>query len=97
MFRVRFVAVAAVVSIVAAGVMPSVAAAQSAGTAASTPKQVQKAQRKAARKANRAQKNVELSTLKKNGYNSASDQTNYPQNIQNAEQKSAAAKAASTP
>jgi type II secretory pathway pseudopilin PulG len=97
MFRIRFVAVAAVVSITAAGVIPSVAAAQSSGTAASSPRQVQKAQRTAARKSNRAQKNAELSTLKTNGYDPAGDQTNYPQNIQNAEKKSAAAKASSTP
>ena len=40
---------------------------------------------------------AELKDLEKNGYNPAGDQTNYPQNIQNAEKKSAAAKAASAP
>jgi len=67
--------------------------------AASTPKQVKKAQNKAARKAARAKKNAELKDLEKNGYQPGGDQTNYPQNIQNAEKKSAAekAKAASAP
>ncbi|OTP75265.1 DUF4148 domain-containing protein [Caballeronia sp. M23-90] len=74
-----------------------VAMAQTTDTAASTPKQVQKAQRKADRKAARTKKNAELKDLEKNGYNPAGDQTNYPQNIQNAEKKSAAAKAASAP
>ena len=73
-----------------------VAMAQTADTAASAPKQEQKAQRKADRKAARAKKNAELKDLEKNGYNPSGDQTNYPQNIQNAEKKSAAAKAKAT-
>lgn len=58
-------------------------------TASAVPstKQEQKAQRKTERKANRAKKNAELSTLEKNGYNPAQDQTNYPQNLESAEQK----------
>jgi hypothetical protein len=101
MFQIRMAAVAAVVSIAIAGLTAPVAMAQTAATdtttAASTPKQIQKAQRKAARKANRAKKNAELSTLEKNGYQPGGDQTNYPQNIQAAEKKAAAAKAASAP
>ncbi|MFM0373601.1 hypothetical protein [Paraburkholderia aspalathi] len=50
-------------------------------------KQEMKAQKKADRKARRAKKNAELSKLEKNGYNPAGDQTNYPQNLQNAQQK----------
>jgi hypothetical protein len=54
--------------------------------AASTPKQIRKAQRKAAR----AKKNAELKTLEKNGYQPGGDLTSYPQNLQNAENKSVA-------
>jgi hypothetical protein len=99
MFQIRVATVAAVVSIAIAGLTAPVAMAQTAATdtatAASTPKQIQKAQRKADRKANRAKKNAELSTLEKNGYQPGGDQNNYPQNIQDAEKKAAAAKAAS--
>ena len=97
MYRIRIAALALVVSVATAGMTAPVAMAQTTDTAASTPKQVQKAQRKADRKAARTKKNAELKDLEKNGYNPAGDQTNYPQNIQNAEKKSAAAKAASAP
>jgi hypothetical protein len=101
MYRIRMAAMALVVSVSIAGLTAPVAMAQTAttDTGASTPKQVQKAQRKAARKAARAKKNAELKDLEKNGYQPGGDQTNYPQNIQNAEKKSAAekAKAASAP
>ncbi|AME26773.1 hypothetical protein AX768_23825 [Burkholderia sp. PAMC 28687] len=97
MYRIRMAALALVVSVATAGMTAPVAMAQTTDTAASTPKQVQKAQRKADRKAARTKKNAELKDLEKNGYNPAGDQTNYPQNIQNAEKKSAAAKAASAP
>lgn len=40
-----------------------------------------------------AKKNAELSDPKKNGYQPGGDQLNYPQKLQNAETKSAAAKA----
>lgn len=93
MYRIRMAALALVVSVATAGLTAPVAMAQTADTAASTPKQAQKAQRKADRKAARAKKNAELKDLEKNGYNPAGDQTNYPQNIQNAEKKSATAKA----
>ncbi|BCQ27924.1 DUF4148 domain-containing protein (plasmid) [Caballeronia sp. NK8] len=63
--------------------------AQAQDTAASTPKQVKKAERKAAR----AKKNAELKELEKNGYNPAGEQTNYPQNLQNAQAKINAQKA----
>jgi hypothetical protein len=46
------------------------------------------AARKAARKERRANKNAELNTLEKNGYNPASNDPKYPSNLQNAERKS---------
>jgi len=61
--------------------------------AASTPKQIRKAQRKAAR----AKKNAELKTLEKNGYQPGGDLTSYPQNLQNAENKSVAKPSNSVP
>jgi hypothetical protein len=72
---------------------PPPAAAQTASDVGATTadaqaaKQTQKAQKKAERKARRAKKNAELSHLEKNGYNPAGSQPNYPQNLQNAEQK----------
>ncbi|CAL8478035.1 DUF4148 domain-containing protein [Caballeronia novacaledonica] len=63
--------------------------AQAQDTAASTPKQIKKAQRKEAR----AKKNAELKQLEQNGYNPAGEQTNYPQNLQNAQAKINAQKA----
>jgi Tfp pilus assembly protein PilV len=93
MYRIRMAALALVVSVAAAGLSAPVAMAQTSDAAASTPKQVQKAQHKAERKAARAKKNAELKDLEKNGYQPGGDQTNYPQNIQDAEKKSAAAKA----
>ncbi|KMZ12240.1 Negative regulator of sigma E activity [Candidatus Burkholderia humilis] len=77
-------------------VAPAPAQAQDSG--ASTPKQVRKAERKEAR----AKKNAELKDLEKNGYNPGGEQTNYPQNLQNAQKKVEAEKAgkaapASTP
>jgi hypothetical protein len=93
MYRIRMAALALVVTVAAAGLTAPVAMAQTSDAAASTPKQTQKAQRKAERKAARAKKNAELKDLEKNGYQPGGDQTNYPQNIQDAEKKSAAAKA----
>jgi cell division protein FtsB len=52
-----------------------------------TSKQAQKAQKKADRKARRTKKNAELSKLEKNGYNPSGSQTDYPQNLQNAQKK----------
>lgn len=69
-----------------------------AGTAASatSTSKPTKAQRKQARKEARARKNAELSKLEKNGYNPAtSNDTSYPQDIQNAEKKANAGKGAS--
>jgi hypothetical protein len=74
---------------VAALVTLPVAPAVAQDTAASTPKEVKKAQRKQAR----AKKNAELNQLEKNGYNPAGEQTNYPQNLQNAQSKINAQKA----
>ena len=96
MFRIRVAAVAAVASIAVVALTDSAAMAQSTDSAASTPKQVQKAQRKAARKAARAKNSAELKTLEQNGYKPGGEQeTTYPQNIQDAEKKAAAPKAAS--
>jgi hypothetical protein len=71
--------------------------AQSTATAASTPKQVAQAQRKAEPKALRTKRNAELNKLEKSGYNPTGDQPNYPQDLQNAEDKAKGGKAASTP
>ncbi|WP_188131130.1 hypothetical protein [Paraburkholderia panacisoli] len=60
-------------------------------------KQELKAEKKAERKAHRAKKNAELSTLEKNGYNPAGNQSNYPQNLQNAQQKAAGQKPTNAP
>ena len=55
-----------------------------------------KAQRKAARKEARAKKNAELKQLESNGYNpGARNDTNYPQNLQNAQKKAGSGAAAS--
>jgi hypothetical protein len=76
--------------------LPAAPAVAQDSTASS--KDVKKADRKAAR----AKKNAELSNLEKNGYNPGGEQTNYPQNIQNAQKRVDAQKAgkpapASTP
>jgi hypothetical protein len=55
-------------------------------------KQELKAQKKADSKARHAKKNAELSQLQKNGYNPAGNQTNYPQNLESAQQKAAGQK-----
>lgn len=60
-------------------------------------KQETNAQRKADRKARHATKNAELNKLEKNGYNPAGNQTNYPQNLQNAQQKAAGQKPTNAP
>lgn len=102
MYRISVTAVTLAVSLSLVGLNASAAMAQTASSdpAASTSKQAQKAQRKADRKAARAKKNAELKDLEKNGYHPGGDQINYPQNIQNAEKKSAVEKpkpAGSTP
>ncbi|MDR5836749.1 DUF4148 domain-containing protein [Caballeronia sp. LZ034LL] len=74
---------------VAALVTLPVAPALAQDSAASTPKQVRKAERKQAR----AKKNAELKQLEQNGYNPSGEQTNYPQNLQNAQAKINAKKA----
>jgi hypothetical protein len=74
------------------------AAASDADTSGATmSKQELKAQKKADSKARRAKKNAELSTLEKNGYNPGGNQTNYPQNLQNAQQKAAGQKPTNAP
>jgi hypothetical protein len=77
-------------SFVLANLTMSYAEAQSPAASApvgSTTKGEAKAQRKAARKAARAKKNKELGDLEKNGYLPGSNDTQYPQNLQNAESK----------
>ncbi|KXU83933.1 hypothetical protein CI15_25790 [Paraburkholderia monticola] len=66
-------------------------------SSAAVSKQELKAQKKAESKARRAKKNAELSQLQKNGYNPAGNQTNYPQNLQNAQQKAAGQKPSNAP
>ncbi|SAK46685.1 hypothetical protein AWB75_00964 [Caballeronia catudaia] len=78
-----------VAALVAAPVAQAQDTAAPAATPASTPKQIKKAERKAAR----AKKNAELKELEKNGYNPAGEQTDYPQNLQNAQSKINAQKA----
>jgi len=99
--RHPWVAIAFAVPVSIAVLFSPLASAQTTDTdsTASAPKQAQKTQRKAARKAARAKNNAELKDLEKNGYQPGRDQTNYPQNIQDAEKKSAAQKgqAASAP
>ncbi|CAG9240224.1 conserved exported hypothetical protein [Paraburkholderia tropica] len=55
----------------------------------------QKAQHKAERKAARAKNNAELKKLEDAGYKPANNDPNYPQNIQDAQKKAAAAAGAS--
>ncbi|WP_438391943.1 DUF4148 domain-containing protein [Caballeronia sp. DA-9] len=71
--------------------------AQTSDATVSTPKQVERAHRKADRKVARTKKNVELGKLKNNGYDPTEDRTKYPENLQNAEHKAGAEKAASSP
>jgi hypothetical protein len=66
-------------------------------SSAAISKQELKAQKKAESKTRRAKKNAELSQLQKNGYNPAGNQTNYPQNLQNAQQKAAGQKPSNAP
>ncbi|MBN3823791.1 DUF4148 domain-containing protein [Burkholderia sp. Ac-20384] len=54
-------------------------------------KQQLKAQRKAERKAARAKKNAELKRLEENGYKPVQVDSNYPQNLQDAQKKAGAA------
>ena len=84
-------------AVVATSTLPAALAQSSNGVAASAPsKAVAKAQRKADRKLSRSKNKVELNELEKNGYHPGGDQTDYPQNLQSAEKKSAAAKGASS-
>ncbi|QGZ66426.1 DUF4148 domain-containing protein [Paraburkholderia acidisoli] len=91
----KWFAVAAAVSVMmlAEPAFAQNAPADTSGTAASaSTAKPTKAQRKQARKEARARKNAELSKLEKNGYNPAtSNDSTYPQDIQNAEKKANAA------
>jgi hypothetical protein len=92
MFHIRAVSAAIFASIGIGLAWAPVSMAQTAApdAVASTPKEVKKAQSKAAR----AKKNAELKDLEKNGYQPGGDQQNYPQNIQEAQRKVDAEKAA---
>lgn len=82
----------------AVSALPVSAAGTDTGASGSTmTKQELKAQKKADSQSRRAKKNAELSTLEKNGYNPAGNQTNYPQNLQNAQQKAAGQKPTNAP
>jgi len=94
MSKLRAAVVAVSMCVGLALIYGPVAVAQTPDTAASTPKQVRKANHKAASKAARAKKNAELKALEKNGYNPGGNQVNYPQNLQDAQRKVDAAKAA---
>ena len=80
-FRLTIGVVAAVLSIVVA----DTAMAQTPDSAAST--LASKGERRAQRKGARAKKNVELKKLESAGYKPSEDQTNYPDNVQNAAKK----------
>jgi hypothetical protein len=76
------------------------ASSDAAASGTTMTKEELKAQKKAEKKARRAKKNAELSTLEKNGYSPAGNQSNYPENLQKAQQKAAGqqpSKAASAP
>ncbi|NPT62511.1 DUF4148 domain-containing protein [Paraburkholderia elongata] len=77
---------AAVVDQAASGVKPGDKAAQ---------KKQLKAQRKAERKEARAKNSAELKKLEAQGYQPGVNDPNYPQNLQNAQKKAAAAGGAS--
>jgi hypothetical protein len=91
-------AVSLVIAAFGATVAP-VTFAQDSGTAATGTTQAAsstKAQRKAARKQARAKKNAELKKLESAGYNPAKrDDSNYPQDIQNAQKKAGIGQGAS--
>ncbi|KKB61198.1 hypothetical protein WM40_24590 [Robbsia andropogonis] len=59
------------------------------GTHASGTHAERKAARKASRKVHREQKNAELKSLEKNGYNPSQNDPKYPASLQNAERKAA--------
>jgi hypothetical protein len=98
MLNIRTAPLAVIALSVAALLTLPAAPAQAQDSAASTSKEVKKAQGKEMR----AKKNAELKDLEKNGYNPGGEQTNYPQNLQNAQKRVEAEKAgkpapASTP
>jgi hypothetical protein len=65
----------------------------STASAPATTKQAQRAQRKAERRAAHAKNKAEVGKLQQHGYEQNSDNTNYPQDLQNAQKKSGAASA----
>lgn len=94
--RLNAFGVSATVALSLAAIPALHAYAQTADTGASAgasagamTKQQSKEQKKAEKKARREKKNAELSKLEKNGYNPAGNQTDYPQNLQKAQQKAA--------
>jgi hypothetical protein len=89
--RVKLVstlAVSLVVTAFGATAVPSAFAQDASATTGAAPAAQTKAQEKAARKEARAKKNAELKKLQDAGYNPARrDDTQYPQDIQNAQKK----------
>ncbi|WP_322030477.1 DUF4148 domain-containing protein [Paraburkholderia sp. J76] len=95
MGKPHFLMVAAVAALSIA-LAPGMAGAQTSASDVSGSGSMSKAQRKEARKEARDQKNAELKKLEKNGYNpAAGNDSNYPNDIQNAEKKAASPGAAS--
>ncbi|WP_255631467.1 hypothetical protein [Caballeronia sp. dw_19] len=88
----RFAMIGAVVVATSLAVPVTSVFAQEPASSGSTAKKKAKTQRKVARKAARAKTNAELETLKKKGYKPEGKQTNYPQDLQDAESKANAAK-----
>ncbi|MGN7983713.1 DUF4148 domain-containing protein [Burkholderia sp. 22313] len=70
---------------------PAASAAQDAKAAKREAHKAARAKRKAEHKAARAKNNAELKKLEDAGYKPAANDPNYPQNLQNAQKKAAAA------
>jgi hypothetical protein len=70
---------------------------QTTSESASSSKQLQKAQRRADRQAHRAQTNAELREFEKHGYNPNTNEIDYPENLQRAQQKIDAEKQGAKP
>jgi hypothetical protein len=78
-----------------AATAPAMASAPTAKEQKAAAKKQARAQRKAERKAARAKNNAELKKLEDAGYKPANNDPNYPQNLQDAQKKAAAAQGAS--
>ncbi|MBB3260504.1 hypothetical protein F4827_005408 [Paraburkholderia bannensis] len=78
-----------------AATAPAMASAPTAKEQKAAAKKQARAERKAERKAARAKNNAELKKLEDAGYKPANNDPNYPQNLQDAQKKAAAAQGAS--